>query len=48
VLTVAVSVTDCPKTDGFTEDAKAVVLLAWFTVCVKLGEVLVRKLVSPA
>ena len=26
--TVAVKVTDCPKTDGFTEDANAVALLA--------------------
>ena len=26
--TVAVKVTDCPKTDGFTEDASAVVVLA--------------------
>ena len=27
-VTVAVKVTDCPKTDGFTEDANAVVVVA--------------------
>ena len=31
--TVAVKVTDCPKTDGFAELAKVVSVLALFTVC---------------
>jgi hypothetical protein len=46
-LTVAVNVTDWPKTDGFAEDVAAIVLLALLTTCVKVGEVLVLKLVSP-
>src|SRR5689334_15022701 len=46
-LTVAVIVTDWPNTDGFTEDASAVVLPALLTFCVKAEEVLVAKLVSP-
>jgi hypothetical protein len=40
-LTVAVSVTDWPKVDGFTDDVSVVVVLAWFTVCVSTAEVLV-------
>src|SRR5712692_2787565 len=48
-VTVAVNVTDWPKTDGLTEDASAVVVLAGFTTCGKAGEdVLVPKFVSPA
>jgi len=46
-LTVAVNVTDWPDTDGFTEEATAVALLAWFTVCVRVDEVLAMKLPSP-
>ena len=46
-LTVAVNVTDWPETDGFTDEATVVVLLAWFTVCVKVEDVLVLKLPSP-
>jgi len=46
-LTVAVKVTDWPKTEGLTNDAKAVALLALFTVCVNVEEVLVVKLASP-
>ncbi len=42
-LTVAVNVTDCPDTDGLTEDATVVVVLAWLTVCVNVEEVLVMK-----
>jgi len=46
-LTVAVNVTDCPDTDGFTDEATVVVLLAWLTVWVSVEEVLVVKLTSP-
>ena len=46
-VTVAVKVTDWPKTEGLTEEATAVVVLALLTVCVKLGDVLVLKLTSP-
>ena len=38
--TVAVKVTDCPKTDGFAELAKIVVVLDLLTVCVTADEVL--------
>lgn len=49
MLTVAVNVTDCPKTDGFCDETTEVVVLALFTVCVKADEfVLGRKLLSPA
>ena len=44
---LAVNVTDWPDTDGFTEEATAVVLPAWFTVCVRVDEVLATKLLSP-
>ncbi len=46
-VTVAVNVTDWPKTDGLTEDASAVVVLAGFTTWDPTDEVLVAKLVSP-
>ncbi len=39
-LTVAVKVTDCPDTDGLADEATAVVVLAWFTVCVSAEDVL--------
>jgi hypothetical protein len=45
--TVAVNVTGCPKTDGVADDATLVVVLAWLTVCVTVGDVLVVKFVSP-
>jgi hypothetical protein len=45
--TVAVKVTDCPKTEGLAEAATAVVVLAVFTVCVRIEEVLVAKLELP-
>jgi hypothetical protein len=45
-LTPAVSVTGWPTTDGLGE-AATVVVVAGNTVCVKTGEVLVSKLVSP-
>ena len=38
-VTVAVNVTDWPVTDGFAEDATAVVVAALFTVCVSVDEV---------
>ena len=45
--TVAVKVTDCPNTDGLAEEVTVVVVLAWFTVCDTVLDVLVPKLVSP-
>ena len=47
VATVAVKVTDCPKTEGFTEDVNAVVVLALFTTWLTAVLVLVTKLESP-
>ena len=47
-LTVAVKVTDCPNTDGFTDEVTVVELLALFTVCGMAAEVLELKLASPA
>ena len=46
-VTVADSVTLCPKTDGFTDDARAVALSAWLTTCESVPVVLVMKFVSP-
>jgi len=40
-VTVAVNVTDCPKTDGFAEDVSAVDVPAWFTCCETVFDVLV-------
>ena len=48
VATVAVKVTDCPKSEGFTEDANAVVVLALFTTWLTGVLVLVKKLELPA
>src|SRR6059058_1021895 len=45
-VTVAVKVTDCLNTDGLAEELADVVVL-YFTVCVKLGDVLPLKLASP-
>src|SRR5258708_20503385 len=45
--TEAVSVTACPKPDGFVLEATAVVVEAWLTVCVSAAEVLPEKFVSP-
>ena len=45
--TVAVNVTDWPKTLGLVSEVSAVVVSAWFTVCETAVEVLVAKLVSP-
>lgn len=48
-VTNAVNVTGCPKQEGLgDEPVTVVVVLALFTFCVKLGEVLVLKLLSPA
>jgi hypothetical protein len=47
-LTVAVNVTDCPNSDGFTDEVTVVELLSLFTVCVIAAEVLLLKFVSPA
>lgn len=46
-VTVAVKVTDCPKTDGFTLEMSAVVVGSGFTICESVVDVLVRSLVSP-
>jgi hypothetical protein len=47
-LTVAVNVTDWPKTDGFTDEVTVAELLALLTVWVIAAEVLLVKFVSPA
>jgi len=46
-VTVAVNVTDCPNTDGFTEETTAVFVGDLFTVCVRTLDVLPRKFASP-
>src|SRR6266853_1990149 len=46
-FTVAVKVTDWPKTEGWAEEATVVVELAWPTLWVRTPEVLVLKLASP-
>src|SRR5438128_11788015 len=46
-VTVAVKVTDWPETEGLTEEATAVVVLAALTAWVKFGEVLPLELASP-
>src|ERR1051325_1800550 len=45
-LTVAVKVTDWPKTDGWAEDTTAVVVLSLLTTWLRAEEVLVLKLLS--
>ena len=48
-VTVAVKVTDCPVTDGFAEEATAV-LVVWpvpLTVCVNAADVLTANVASP-
>jgi len=45
--TVAVKVTDWPKTDVLADELTVVLVLALFTVSVKFAEVLVLKFVSP-
>jgi len=47
-LVVEVNVTDCPNTDGFTDDTTVVEVLPGCTTCDNAEEVLVAKLVSPA
>ena len=46
-VTVAVKVTDCPRVEGFIEEAKVVVLAILFTFWFRFGEVLVAKFASP-
>jgi hypothetical protein len=46
-ITVAVYVTDCPTTDGFTNDVRAVLVPAWLITWVIALEVEVKKFVSP-
>ena len=45
-LTVAVKLTDWPKTDGLTDEFTLVVVLAWLMVSVSVEEVLPLKLAS--
>ena len=45
-VTVAVKVTLCPNTDGFTDDVTAVLVLAGFTVWLRALDVLLLKFVS--
>src|SRR5689334_8368652 len=45
--TVAVKVTDWPKTEGVSEVVTVVAVSAWLAVCVTTPEVLVLKLRSP-
>ncbi len=47
VLTVAVKVTVPPTPIDGLEEAKVVVVAAWFTVCAKTVDVLPAKLLSP-
>jgi hypothetical protein len=46
-VTVAVKVTLCPKTDGFAEDVRVVLVFALFTTWLTAPLVLVLKLPSP-
>ena len=46
-VTVAVNVTDCVKTEGFTDDVTTTVLPSWLTTCERADEVLASKLESP-
>ena len=46
-LTVAVNVTGCPNTDGFSEEANAVELEPAPTVCVNAVETLADRLAFP-
>jgi hypothetical protein len=39
--TSAVRVADCPKVDGFSDEAVAVAVLAWFTTWLSAADVLV-------
>jgi len=46
-LTAAVNVTAWPSTDGLADDATVVVVKAWLTVWVRVGDVLPWKLPFP-
>jgi hypothetical protein len=46
-VTVDVKVTDCPETDGLSEEVKTELVLAAFTVCEAPLDVLVEKFASP-
>ena len=45
--TVAVKVTHWPTLEGFTDETRVVVLVAWFTTWFRAGEELAAKFVSP-
>jgi len=46
-VTVAVNVTDCPNTDGFTDEVRLVLVLALLTTWLTAVLVLVLKLTLP-
>ena len=46
-VTLAVKVTDCPKFDGFSDEAKAVVVVALFTTWLTVFDLLGAKFKSP-
>ena len=46
-VTVAMTVTVCPKTEGLAEEARVVVVAAWLTCWVRLLLVLLAKVASP-
>jgi hypothetical protein len=46
-VTLAVKVTDCPTFDGFSEEAKTVVVVALLTTCFTTFDVLPGRLESP-
>jgi hypothetical protein len=47
-IVVAVNVTELPYVEGVPDVATAVVVLAWFTVCVTVFDGLAAKLAVPA
>jgi len=46
-MTVAVKVTAAPRFDALFDETTEVELAALFTVCVRVGEVLLAKVASP-
>jgi hypothetical protein len=45
--TLAVNVTDCPTFEGFSDETKVVVVVAFFTTCFNAFDLLPAKLESP-
>src|SRR5271169_1373470 len=46
-VTLAVNVTDCPTFDGFSEETREVVVVALFTACFTIFDLLPPKFESP-